>query len=149
MEENKKFYQKERFTILILVLFWPIGLIIMWSNKTFNMTSRIVITIFFTICIFIGISNKSGYDLNNKTSTDEFVYSEQITEQTTEITTENMVNISNDENNISSADNVVYIGATGTKYHRQSCSTLKGKGKAVTLNDALSQGKEPCKRCKP
>lgn len=43
----------------------------------------------------------------------------------------------------------VYIGKTGTKYHRQTCSTLKGNGSAIPLSEALAQGREPCKRCNP
>lgn len=44
---------------------------------------------------------------------------------------------------------MVYIGATGTKYHKQSCPTLKGGGTAITRAEALAQGREPCKRCHP
>ena len=43
----------------------------------------------------------------------------------------------------------VYVGATGTKYHRQSCPTLKGKGHAISLEEAKNQGRTPCKVCKP
>lgn len=50
-------------------------------------------------------------------------------------------------NNLTSR--TVYIGKTGTKYHRKTCGTLKGKGRAITLSEALAQGREPCKRCKP
>lgn len=43
----------------------------------------------------------------------------------------------------------VWIGETGTKYHRYSCSTLSGNKYEITLHEALNQGREPCKRCKP
>lgn len=43
----------------------------------------------------------------------------------------------------------VWVGNTGTKYHRQSCRTLKGKGHKITLKEALAEGREPCKVCKP
>lgn len=43
----------------------------------------------------------------------------------------------------------VYRGKTGNKYHRQDCRTLKGSGTAITLEEALSQGREPCKICNP
>ena len=51
--------------------------------------------------------------------------------------------------NESSSSETVYIGNTGNKYHRASCSTLKGGGHAISLSEALKQGREPCKRCKP
>lgn len=43
----------------------------------------------------------------------------------------------------------VYRGKTGTKYHRESCPSLKGKGIPISLDEALDQGREPCKICKP
>lgn len=43
----------------------------------------------------------------------------------------------------------VYRGKTGNKYHRQDCRTLKGGGTAITLDEAISQGREACKICKP
>jgi len=46
-------------------------------------------------------------------------------------------------------EQTVYIGRTGNKYHRKSCSTLKGNGTAISLSEARSQGRTPCKRCKP
>lgn len=43
----------------------------------------------------------------------------------------------------------VYIGKTGTKYHRQGCRTLKGNGSPISLSEAKAQGREACKVCKP
>lgn len=42
---------------------------------------------------------------------------------------------------------MVWIGKTGNKYHRQSCPTLKGNGSQVPLQSVA--GREPCKVCKP
>jgi hypothetical protein len=43
----------------------------------------------------------------------------------------------------------VYRGKTGTKYHRETCPTLKGGGIPISLSDALAQGRDACKVCKP
>lgn len=48
-----------------------------------------------------------------------------------------------------STASTVYIGKTGSKYHRQNCRTLKGNGSAISLSDAKSQGRTACKICKP
>lgn len=48
-----------------------------------------------------------------------------------------------------SYSNTVYIGETGDKYHRESCSTLKGNGTPISLEDAIAQGRTACKVCKP
>ena len=43
----------------------------------------------------------------------------------------------------------VYISKTGSKYHRQSCSSLSGSGIEITLSDAKSRGLTPCSICNP
>jgi hypothetical protein len=48
-----------------------------------------------------------------------------------------------------SGDRTVYRGKTGTKYHLESCHTLRGKGIPIRLSEAKREGREPCKVCKP
>lgn len=43
---------------------------------------------------------------------------------------------------------IVYITDTGSKYHMAGCSYLKSK-KAITKEQAISQGYSPCSRCNP
>ncbi|MFQ3547095.1 MAG: thermonuclease family protein [Termitinemataceae bacterium] len=43
----------------------------------------------------------------------------------------------------------VWITPTGKKYHRETCSIIKDKGQAVSLEEALQRGLEPCSLCKP
>lgn len=45
------------------------------------------------------------------------------------------------------SEKTVYIGKTGTKYHKQSCRTLKGNGRPISLEEAKKQGRQPCKVC--
>ena len=47
----------------------------------------------------------------------------------------------------SSYQQTVYVGKTGTKYHHADCRTLRGKGIAITLGEALAEGRELCKVC--
>ena len=51
-------------------------------------------------------------------------------------------NNSNDEN-----EQLVWVGNSGTKYHNQGCRTLKDNGHQITLEKALSEGRQPCKVC--
>ena len=44
-------------------------------------------------------------------------------------------------------EEMVWVGDTGTKYHYQSCRTLKGNGHQITLQQALAEGRAPCKVC--
>lgn len=44
-------------------------------------------------------------------------------------------------------ENMVWISSSGKKYHsKASCSGMKNPWQ-VTVNEAISQGKEPCKKC--
>lgn len=46
-------------------------------------------------------------------------------------------------------DDTVYVASSGTKYHNQSCRTLKNGSTAVSLSAAKSSGYQACKVCRP
>jgi len=46
-------------------------------------------------------------------------------------------------------EQIVYVTATGKKYHSKGCSYLKGKGEPMSLDKAKSLGYSPCSRCNP
>ena len=48
-----------------------------------------------------------------------------------------------------SGKTLVYVTRTGSKYHRDGCSSLSKSKIEITLKEAIEQGYEPCKRCKP
>lgn len=75
--------------------------------------------------------------------------SENETEvQTQGYTSENpaTVGAAADSNRTSS---VVYITATGKKFHRAGCASLSKSKIEINRSDALNEGYEPCKRCQP
>ena len=74
--------------------------------------------------------------------------SEKTSTKTTSSTSKNTTT-SNKETSSSTKNNseMVWVGETGTKYHTQSCRTLKGKGHQITLKQALAEGRESCKVC--
>lgn len=41
----------------------------------------------------------------------------------------------------------VWIGSTGSKYHKQGCRTLRGMGRSVPLSEAIKAGRSACKVC--
>ena len=43
----------------------------------------------------------------------------------------------------------VYITKSGTKFHRDGCSSLSKSRIAISYEDAVSRGFEPCGRCAP
>ena len=44
---------------------------------------------------------------------------------------------------------IVYITNTGTKYHRETCNSLRRSKIPITLEQAIERGYEPCRNCKP
>lgn len=75
---------------------------------------------------------------------------EQIIETSTPTDSELSVTPTQEEDTAEyNSTGTVYRGKTGTKYHRKSCHTLKGNGIAITMQEALEQGREACKVCKP
>ena len=53
------------------------------------------------------------------------------------------------ENKINETEKIVYIAKTGKKYHLENCRTLRGEKEAIDLNEAIKNGYETCKVCKP
>ena len=43
----------------------------------------------------------------------------------------------------------VFVTATGRRYHRSTCASLSRSKRSISLDEALSQGYEPCGVCKP
>lgn len=90
---------------------------------------------------------------NSITLKDHITVTTTTTEATAETTTikktEAETKFIPDTDHFADNENYVYIGKTGSKYHKKSCSTLKGSGSAVTLDEAIAQGRTACKRCKP
>lgn len=55
----------------------------------------------------------------------------------------------NSDANSSNSETMVHITATGKKYHRAGCRTLKKSDTEVTLDEAKSMGLSPCGICNP
>ena len=53
------------------------------------------------------------------------------------------------KNKINDTEKIVYIAKTGKKYHLENCRTLRGEKEAIDLNEAIKNGYETCKVCKP
>ncbi len=47
------------------------------------------------------------------------------------------------------AGSTVYLTKSGTKFHRDGCSSLSKSKIAIAYEDAVERGFEPCGRCKP
>lgn len=50
---------------------------------------------------------------------------------------------------VSSAGSNLYITKSGSKYHREGCSSLSKSQIPISYEDAVAKGYEPCGRCNP
>lgn len=125
----------------------------MSQNKNNMLFFGVLIAVFIIFAILGSFSSDNAEDtLFTETTT--------ITQLTTEITTETAAITTTalttaetttiyQPAEVTNINETVYIGKTGTKYHRQDCGTLKGNGTAITLDKAIAQGRTACKTCKP
>ncbi|ETB71164.1 MULTISPECIES: hypothetical protein [Bacillus] len=54
------FYKSNWFTILMLIVFFPVGLILMWANKKWTVTARIVVSIVIVVLAIVGYSTRDN-----------------------------------------------------------------------------------------
>ncbi len=81
---DEKWYEKTGVIILMLILFFPIGLYLMWKyNKTWSTTTKVIISVFFGL-VFIG-------RFNSKTSEPSQTTSKQQTEVKKEVSNEPVI----------------------------------------------------------
>jgi len=52
-----KFYQTTWFTILMLIIFFPVGIFLMWKYNRFNQTARLIISTIFALAILGNMNN--------------------------------------------------------------------------------------------
>ncbi len=86
--EEKKFYQKGWFTILLLILFWPAGLIVMWVNNVFSKKVRIIITAIFAVLM---LSSLIGNNKDNNSSSTVEATTVSVSDKNTEAQTETQI----------------------------------------------------------
>ena len=87
----------------------------------------------------IPATEKSSNSQNQKSSNSTTSSNAKSSSTNSKATKSNVVQNTNSE--------MVWVGKTGTKYHKQTCSTLKGKGHQITMQQALSEGRTACKVC--
>lgn len=71
----------------------------------------------------------------------------KVTQNNTQNTSSTVPHKTTSSTNSNYNSQMVWVGDTGTKYHKQSCRTLKGNGHQTTMEQALSEGRRACKVC--
>ena len=66
---KKKFYETKLFTILLLILFFPVGIYLMFKNNHFSKPIRATITVIFAILLIGGIFAPEKPETTSKKAT--------------------------------------------------------------------------------
>lgn len=80
---EKKFYEKTWFIVLMLILFFPVGLVLVWTNKHWGQKGKIIATVIVAVVLLLGLLGNGGDD----TATSDTI-SETTAESTVETTAE-------------------------------------------------------------
>lgn len=94
---KEKLSSKTWWIILWLVIFWPVGLFLMWKNKKWSKSIRLIITIAIAVLFIVGCIAMGDSDSNIDSSSNDSSYEaeEEETEPATEPTTEAVFSESN------------------------------------------------------
>lgn len=66
---NKKFYEKTWFIVLILILFFPIGLVLVWTNKHWTQKGKIIATVIVAVILLFGLLGGGESDTTTTSTT--------------------------------------------------------------------------------
>ena len=61
-----RFYEKDWFVILMLILFFPVGLFLMWKYSKWHKTAKIIISVFFAIMVIFSDGSKESKNVETK-----------------------------------------------------------------------------------
>ncbi len=95
MEQKTKFYKKTWFAILLAILIYPIGMILVWTNKTMSKKTKIITTVVGAVFFMVVLSSDTAapeITLNDEAMVvykDESVSSEQLISSTVSEITDN------------------------------------------------------------
>ena len=155
--EPKKKLSKEQIKTIVIAVLSIILLCFIFSDNTQelsnkienltdsnnNLTSKI-------IELNEVLEHKNKEIENLEKAQNEIMSNNQISQDTSltdNSVPDNSASQSTSNNSSNENEQLVWVGSSGTKYHNQGCRTLKGNGYQITLEKALSEGRQPCKVC--
>lgn len=132
MSGTQKFYQSMWFIILALIIFFPIGLFLMWRYEKFNKMARIIITVLFLLIFLSTFGNK-----NKETQPID-----SVAEYTNTETTED---ISQQESEPSQSDLNTSIEELHNRFNEDGTFKLEAvPNSSASVDEILRKAKEDC-----
>lgn len=128
--KKQKISQTTWFNLVMLILFFPVGIYLMWKNKKFNLSGRIIITALILIVAFIP-NNSSDIDNQATITNTQVVETQAESDSTTDSETDSS---KQDDTEVSQDDAAV----SQDKYNTQDTSDHKVEDIATTDTEAES-----------
>ena len=66
--ENLKWFQKKQYIIILIILFFPIGLYLMWKHSDWNKKTKVIVTSIFLIGAIFAKTDESSDSKINESS---------------------------------------------------------------------------------
>ena len=66
-----KFYEKDWFIVLMLIVFFPVGLFLMWKYSKWHKTAKIIISVFFAVMFIFHDGSKESKNVETKNTNAE------------------------------------------------------------------------------
>lgn len=67
-QTEKKWYQKPITVILSLILFFPVGLLLMWKHEVWTKTTRLIVTGILGLFLIANIAGKNRENASNRSN---------------------------------------------------------------------------------
>ena len=136
-----KWHEKNRNIIIMLILFFPIGLYFMWKNKLWTKTTRWIITIIIVAYIFFPTDNNTSSSSDNEKNDNRSVIIEEVISNSSvveevifnstveeEAISNSTINENNNENNVKKSKSLGVIndpdGYTNIRADKSSSSEI-------------------------
>ncbi len=68
MENQQKWHQKPVTAVLFLIFFFPVGLYLMWKNNLWSKTTRVIVSVVFTLLIIVNVGKNESSNLSNSSN---------------------------------------------------------------------------------
>ncbi|WP_196595203.1 DUF4352 domain-containing protein [Pectinatus frisingensis] len=145
---EKKFYQRSWFVILMLIVFFPVGLYLMWKDTTWSKKAKVIISIIFALLIINAAINKDDKNqpveqpqtVQQQTNKSENKQPAKEKKKDFEDWTVNVEGVGKIKGGISSNVGIAVIGINTTNSIGDDFSSQQAQGKFVVVKVAVSNG---------
>lgn len=134
--QELKWYQKPKGVIILLILFFPIGLYQMWKNELWSKSTRWIVTV---LLVVIALGNAGKNNSSVSSSSDSSNYNESTSEDNSSFNTSAGPDVCDCINNASRAGTVYYDGVFAKECENYA-KGLSETQKSKRISSAFNRG---------